>query len=79
MSGLAKCVWIAELEVVERLAASIGFEVFEADVLRLAGLHALNPEATTQAIPVQVHTLRVPILQRHDATACDTKGGAKGS
>lgn len=69
MSGLAKCVWIAELEVVERLAASIGFEVFEADVLRLAGLHVLNPEATTQAIPVQVHTIIIGMSVRR---LCDT-------
>lgn len=47
---------LAELEVVERLAGSIGIEAFEADVLRLAGLHALNPEATIQAVSVQVHT-----------------------
>jgi hypothetical protein len=46
---------LAELEVVERLAGSIGIEAFEADVLRLAGLHALNPEATIQAVSVQVH------------------------
>lgn len=46
---------LAELEVVERLADSVGIEAFEAEVLRLAGLHALNPEATIQAISVQVH------------------------
>lgn len=47
---------IDELEVVERLFDAIGAEAFEVDVLRLAGLHVIDPAAMVQSIHRQVHT-----------------------
>lgn len=41
---------IDELEIVERLAAAIGAEAFEADVAHLAHLHIVDPDAAIQAI-----------------------------
>lgn len=42
---------ISELEVVERLAAAIGGEAFEADVAMLVKLHIIDPEAPIQSVP----------------------------
>ncbi len=47
---------VDELEVVERLFDAIGAEAFELDVMRLAGLHTIDPAATVQSIHRQVHT-----------------------
>lgn len=46
---------LAELEAVERLAATVGAEVFEADVMRLSRLHTIAPEGAIQAIRRLTH------------------------
>lgn len=50
-----ECQNLRELEVIERLADSIGIQAFETDVLRLAGLHAIDPDETVQVIRAQTH------------------------
>lgn len=44
---------LSELEVIQRLADTIGIDAFEADVSCLAGLHAIDPEEPIQAIRAQ--------------------------
>lgn len=46
---------IDELEIVDRLAATIGAEAFEADVAHLAHLHVVDPDAAMQDISRMVH------------------------
>ncbi len=64
-----------ELEVIERLASTIGLEAFESDVQRLAELHAVDPTSTIQSIRIQTHPSLIgmneavfQVLQR----TCDT-------
>ncbi len=45
-----------EFEVIERLFDALDAEVFEGDVRRLAELHVIDPAATVQSVPRQVHT-----------------------
>ncbi|NER62542.1 hypothetical protein G3435_26595 [Pseudomonas sp. MAFF212428] len=45
----------AELEVVERLASTIGNEAFEREAQRLADLHTIDPHATIQSISLWHH------------------------
>lgn len=46
---------LAELEAVERLAATVGAELFETDVMRLSRLHTIDPEGAIQAIRRLTH------------------------
>jgi hypothetical protein len=46
---------LAELEVVERLAAKLGAEAFEAEVSLLSRLHKVNPECVIKSIRRFVH------------------------
>lgn len=46
---------VAELEVIERLATTIGIEEFEREMQRLAGLHKIDAQATIQSIARHYH------------------------
>lgn len=46
---------LPELEIIERLAATVGPEAFEADVRRLSELHTVDPESAIQSIRRLTH------------------------
>ncbi len=46
---------LRELEIIERLAATVGPEAFEADVRRLSELHTVDPESAIQSISRLTH------------------------